>query len=213
MKTALFVGLAALAVASLCSCNDKSLAAKTDGTWEAATKTMTCPRHDDDHDMASDAAHRAECPSELTCTPTVTFTRNSGTNGGSVDFEGKYTISRDFTTSDSLQLRATVSGTAKASGAYTVVDDDDIRLDLQPATTQISVDPSSLTITFARLTARPTEELDTIRSLIAPQMESYARTVLQRRIASLDKMDDVKMLTDSTFKAEVHDVDFIFAKK
>lgn len=213
MKTALFVGLAALAVVSLSSCNDKSLAAKTDGTWEATAKTMNCPRHHDDHDMASQTEHRDQCASEITCAPTITFTRNSGTDGGAVDFEGKYTISRDFTTGDSLQLKATVSGTAKASGSYNVVDEDDIRLDLQPASTDISVDASTLTINYATLTVRPAGELDTIRALIAPQMESFARTVLQRRIASLDKIEDVKMLTDSTFKAEIHDVDFIFTKK
>lgn len=215
MKTALILGLAALTAAGLASCNDSSLAGKVDGTWEGTTATLPCLRHDDDgHNMGKeDAEHRNECASEITCTPTITFSRNKGTDGGSVDLSGRYTVTRDFLTTDSMEVKASISGTAAASGSFTVVDEDDLRLDLQPGTTDITVDPSTLTITYPHLTARPAEELDTIRTAIAPQMETFARTILERRIASLDKIEDVKVVSDSTMTAEVHDAHFTFTRK
>lgn len=214
MKTALFLGLAAITAATLASCNDKTLAGKLDGSWEGDTATLPCPRHDNDgHDMGNDAAHRNECASEITCTPTVTFTRNKGTDGGNVELTGKYTITRDFRTTDSLEVKATISGTASASGAFNVEDEDDIRLDLQPGTTNITVEASSLSLAFPHLSARPAEEMDTLRTSILPQMETFARTVLERRIASLDKIEDVKVVDDSTMTAEIHDAHFTFRRK
>ncbi len=152
---------------------------------------------------------------DVTCTPTFTFTLEKGTNGGNLAISAQYTVAQPVFTKDetAAPVKATISGTATASGTWMAKDDDDITVTLDPAKTNVTVDPASLKLDYAVLTDRPASELDSIKANIAANIEPQVKSMLQERISNLRKFDDVKFINPTTMKMEVGHAKITFTKE
>lgn len=222
MKTNLLFGLALAAALGMTSCDNASkLAGNIEGVWQGETVSMSHghPGHgdrDEDHGQRHgdrDAQGRI-APVEMTCAPTLTFTRDASTNGGNITISADYTISQGVaTTVTTLPVKASVSGTATAQGTWTAKDDDEILVTLDPTKTDVRVNPTSLAISYGVVTDSPVSLLDSIKPNVAPGIESQVRSILESRISRLRKLDDVKFYTDNTMKLEIGHQKVTFTKR
>lgn len=224
MKTKLFLALAVATVLGLSSCDNASkLADNMHGTWQGETTQMSKGKPDkhkdgDHKDKKADdrkGGPRDEGKVDMTCTPTITFTLDPGTKGGSLNITAQYTITQPvFTRTDSIApVKATISGNATASGTWLAKDDDDIRVTIDPSKINIVVDPASLSLDFAVLTDRPSSELDSIKANVAANIEPMVKAMIQERISRIHEFEDVKFPTASTMKMEIGHAKMTFTKK
>ncbi|MFG6396727.1 MAG: hypothetical protein K1V89_05240, partial [Muribaculaceae bacterium] len=108
--------------------------------------------------------------------------------------------------------KASLSGTVMAAGTWMADDDDDIAVTLDDSKTVVKVDPSTLTLNYATLTDASVAELDTLKGKVANNIAAAVTPTLQRHIAKLHKLDDVKVLGNS-MKMEIGKTKFNFTKK
>ena len=98
------------------------------------------------------------------------------------------------------------------AGTWMADDDDDIAVTLDDSKTVVKVDPSTLTLNYATLTDASVAELDTLKGKVANNIAAAVTPTLQRHIAKLHKLDDVKVLGNS-MKMEIGKTKFNFTKK
>lgn len=208
MKTRLLFGAAIVAAFAFSGCTNEEakLAGDIAGTWKGETMSMAKMHKDKKHN------HAKECP-EMSCTPTITFERATGTNGGDVTINGDFTMSRGVDSADAAApVKATVNGTVKATGTWSVKDGDEIDVTLNPATVEISVDTASLSLSYASLTDAPVDALDAMKANIAANISDVLKPMLAKRIASIHEFDDVKV-TGNNMVMEIHDRKVNFTKE
>lgn len=232
MKTKLFLALAVATVLGLSSCDNASkLANNVQGTWQGETTQMSKGKpdkqKDGDRKDKKDGDHKDKKGDDrkggqrdggkvdMTCIPTITFTLDQTTNGGTLNITAQYTVSQPvFTKTDSIApVKATISGNATASGTWLAKDEDDIRVTIDPTKINVAVDPSSLSLDYAVLTDRPASELDSIKANVAANIEPMVRTMIQERISRIHEFEDVKFPTKTTMKMEIGHAKMTFTKK
>lgn len=131
---------------------------------------------------------------DMTCTPTLTFVRTDGTNGGTIKIVADYTVTKgvESVTTD-IPVKATVNGNVSASGTWTVKEGDEIIVNFDPSKTIVNVDTASLALSYARLTDAPVDSLNTIKQRVAPNIPDVIKPMLAGKIQKLRKFDDVKI--------------------
>lgn len=209
MKTKLLMLAALTAVLSLSSCSgeDARLAGELAGTWKGTTTEMTKSKKDkpDKDDKTKndgrDKAHHMDA-GNMSCTPTLTFVRTDGANGGSLTVSADYTLTRGVESiTTSVPLKATVKGSINASGTWTVKDGDEVLVTLDPAKTTIDVDTSSLALSYAKLTDAAPDSLIAIKERVASNLEDVIKPMLSAKVQKMHKFDDVK-ITGNTMTLE-----------
>ncbi len=224
MKMKLLTGIAALSIFGLTACDESAkLAKEVEGTWSAPKTEVAFMQkgNKDKHYKGSNdryestPATKPEMKPSMACTPTITFTRTQGTNGGDISISAVYEVTEGVTVTDTVTaapVKATVSGTVMAAGTWMADDDDDIAVTLDDSKTVVKVDPSTLTLNYATLTDASVAELDTLKGKVANNIAAAVTPTLQRHIAKLHKLDDVKVLGNS-MKMEIGKTKFNFTKK
>ncbi len=130
----------------------------------------------------------------MTCTPTLTFVRTDGTNGGTINIAADYTFTKGVeSVTTGIPVKASVNGNVSASGTWTVKDGDEIIVNLDPSKTIVNVDIASLTLSYARLTDAPADSLNTIKQRVADNIPDVIKPMLAGKIQKLRKFDDVKI--------------------
>lgn len=211
MKIKLLMAAALTAVIGLASCGgaDAKLAGELAGTWKGNTTRMMDgkkdkPDKDGKHkDGNHDGADRGRADrghegcgdgGELTCTPTLTFVRTDGTNGGTISLSADYTVSRGVeTTATATPVVATVNGIVNASGTWTVKDGDEVMINLDPTKTEIVVDTASLTLTYGSLTDASQDSLNAIKDRVAANIPDVVKPMIASRVQRMHEFDDVKI--------------------
>lgn len=209
MKIKFFMAAAMAAVLGLSSCGgeDAKLAGRLAGTWKGATTELLKgkkdkPDKDDSHKYGDPNTPGRMDIDELSCTPTFTFVRTDGTNGGTIDISADYTLtkgveSRAMTT----PVNATVAGNFNASGTWTVKDGDEVILNLDPSKTVVNVDTTSLTLAYARLTDAPQDSLKSLKGRIVSNIPDVIKPMIAGRVQKMRKLDDIK-ITGNTMVLE-----------
>lgn len=218
MKIKFLTAVVLSALVSLTSCNggDAKLAGELAGTWKGNTAMVMKEKMDK---LDKDSKHkpdkadkhkgddRDKAPrgdiGEMTCTPTLSFVRTDGTNGGTLSIAADYTVSRGVETSSiTTPVKATVNGNVKASGTWTVKDDDEIIVTLDPSKTVVNVDTASLALNYAKLTDAPQDSLNTIKGRVAANISDVIKPMVAARVQKMRKFDDVKITGNTmTFEA------------
>ena len=130
----------------------------------------------------------------MSCTPTFTFVRTDGTNGGTVDISADYTLSRGVESAAvAVPVAATVNGTITASGTWMAEDGDEVRLTLDPTKTVVDVDTASMTLNYAQVTDAPRDSLASIRNNVALNIADVVKPMLAAKVQKMRKLDDVKI--------------------
>lgn len=139
---------------------------------------------------------------DMSCTPTLTFVRANGINGGTINISAIYTVSKGVeSTATATPVKATVSGNINASGTWTVKDGDEVILVLDPSKTVVDVDTASLALSYARLTDAPQDSLNSIKERVASNIADIIKPMLAGKIQKMHKFDDVKV-TGNTMTLE-----------
>lgn len=220
MKIKFLTTVALVAVLGLSSCGgrDAKLAGELAGTWKGNTTMMMKGKMDKpDKDGKHKAGDRDKAPrgdgGEMTCTPTLTFVKADGTNGGTINVSADYTISRGVeSTASTTPVKATVNGNVKASGTWTVKDGDEIMVNLDPSTAVVNVDTTSLALSYAKLTDAPQDSLNTIKGRVAANITDVIKPMIAARIQKMRKFDDVR-ITGNTMTLEAGHNKMTFTKQ
>lgn len=218
MKTKLLMVAALTAVIGLTSCSseDARLAENLVGTWKGNTAEMIKGKKDKpDKDVMREKGDRADRGDvgEMTCTPTLTFVRTDGINGGTINLSADYTVAKGVeTVATTVPVKATVNGNVSASGTWTVEDGDEIVLNLDPTKTVVSVDTASLVLSYARLTDAPQDSLNTIRQRVAANLANVIQPMVAGKVQKMRKFDDVK-ITGTTMTLEAGHNNLTFTKQ
>lgn len=218
MKTKLFMVAALSAVIGLTSCSseDARLAGNLVGTWKGNTAEMMKGKKDkpdkDDMRDKGDRTDRGDV-GEMTCTPTLTFVRTEGINGGTINLSADYTVSRGVeTVATNVPVKATVNGSVSASGTWTVTDGDEIVLNLDPSKTTVAVDTASMALTYARLTDAPQDSLNAIKQRVAANIAEVIKPMVAGKVQKMRKFDDVK-ISGTTMTLEAGHNNLTFTKQ
>ena len=125
IKMLMAAGLTAALALSSCSSEEAKLAGAIAGTWNGTTTQMSHRKDKPDKKDRRDGDRNRMDAGEMTCTPTLTFVRTDGTNGGTIDISANYTLTRGVeSVASATPVSATVNGSIKASGTWTAHDDD-----------------------------------------------------------------------------------------
>lgn len=211
----MIIGAALLSIAGLTSCdNTARLAGNVEGTWRAPETNMILKKDHGGH-YDSGAAGRHVNDRTLACAPTITFTRTQGTKGGDITIVANYTMTMPVALTDtvlSAPVNATVSGTANASGTWMAKDDDEIAVTLDATRTDVTVDPSSLTLSYATLTDSPAAGLEAIKARVQANVASAVSQAIRQSTARLHEFDDVKV-AGSNMKLEIGKTKLMFTRQ
>lgn len=220
MKSKLLMAAAVCAMVGLTSCTsqDAKLAGELVGTWKGNTTEMMKgkkdkPDNDDMRrgDMRGDRGSRDG--GEMTCTPTLTFVRTDGTNGGTLTLSGDYTVSKGVeSVTAATPVKATVNGTISATGTWMVKDGDEIVVALDPSKTVIDVDTTSLSLSYARITDAPQDSLVALKDKIAGSVAGVVKPMIAAKVQKVHKFDDVK-ITGNTMNLEADHNKLTFTKQ
>lgn len=176
------------------------------GTWKGATTTM--PRQVNDTDNTENTSSN-----EMSCTPTLTFSRADDTRGGKIFITADFTVTKEIESSSLKdQVNATVSGTAKASGTWIIENGDDVKLILDASETKVDVDTASLTMAYAHPTKDTRDSLSVIRQNIATDIAGCVIPTVTKRIQSITKFDDISV-ADNIMTLEIGNTMITFTKQ
>lgn len=150
---------------------------------------------------------------DMSCTPTLTFVKTDGTNGGTINIAADYTVTKgvESVTTDA-PVKAIVNGNVSASGTWTVKDGDEIIVNLDPSKTIVNVDTASLVLNYARLTDAPIDSLNTIKERVAANIPDAIKPMLAGKVQKMRKFDDVK-ITGNTMTLEAGHNKMSFTKQ
>ncbi|MDE6467623.1 MAG: hypothetical protein K2L28_01850, partial [Muribaculaceae bacterium] len=128
-------------------------------------------------------------------TPSLTFDRTSGTNGGALTISADYTITRGVeSTATATPVKATVNGTVNAAGTWIVKDGDEVLVTLDPTKTVVDIDPASLVLSYAGLTDAPQDSLATVKERVASNITDVIKPMIAGKVQKMHKFDDVKVI-------------------
>ena len=212
MKTQLVLAGLAMAAFGLVatSCSESKLANDLNGSWKGQTMSMTGKKKGN-KEGKMDRTSRPDM-GEMTCTPTFTFVKTDGTNGGTLDIAGDFTITKEVETiATQTPVNATVSGNVTASGTWMVKDDDEVKIILNPESTVVNVDTASINLSYTTLTDAPKDDLAAIKAKIAENASDVITPMITKHIQRLNELDDVKINGDM-MQAEINHTKAMFNK-
>lgn len=228
MKTKFLMAAFLCAAVCITSCDgsDSKLAGELVGTWKGSTAEMTKGKKDksdkdgrkgydksDKHKGGERSKSDRDQTEEMTCTPTFTFVRTDGTNGGTINIVADYTVAKGVETlTTTIPVKATVNGSVSASGTWTTKDGDEIVINLDPSKTVVNVDTASLALNYAKLTDAPLDSLNTIKGRVAANITDIIKPMLSGKIQKMRKFDDVK-ITGKTMTLEAGHNKMTFTKQ
>lgn len=190
------------AALALVSCNEKArLASEVQGSWTGTPENFT----DNSAVTATILETYDFVPDETVIAP--------GSNGGSVVIIGMISASTQVVADAGLVEPLTLTATAKStvSGTWTVIDDDEIALALNPQTLTVDVDPSALVVEGNMLVDNA-PKIDSIRPSVANTIASSMKRALENRYASFRHLDDVKV-KGPLLKFEIGKMDCVFTRQ
>ena len=189
MKTKFISAMAAsLALLSFSSCESSSkLANDLQGSWSGAPEKLI------DNEVA---------PSSYM--PVLTFVKTDAT-------KGDVTITAAISMSDANgNTTLSASGQSTISGTWTATDDDEIYLNLDPSTLNVSVDPDGVVMSSTGvLYGTPEVTTDSLKASMIPAIKTRMTSAIQHHMLNITKIDDIK-IKNGIMTCEINDKDLSF---
>lgn len=134
-------------------------------------------------------------------------------NGGVVTIAGMLSASTQILGEPGMiePLTLTVSGNSKISGKWTVIDDDEVALVLDPSTLTVNVDSAAVVVNGI-VTEANAPKLDSIKPSVAQSIATSLRSSLAMRYSSIRQLDDVKV-KEPLLKFEIGKTDYVFTRQ
>lgn len=136
-----------------------------------------------------------------------------GSKGGEIVIAGMISASTQIlATGDMTEpLTLTASAMSTVSGQWTVVDDDEVALVLDPATLSVEVDPRTVVVE-GNVLSGAAPQMDSIRPSVASSVAASMKRALTARYASFRHLDDVKV-KGPLLKFEIGKIDYVFTRQ
>lgn len=205
IMAAALIGSMFMATLPSCGREEKRLAREVAGVWAGTPETFT---------------------DSQAVTVTVTDTYTFGTDTATIS-DGKFPVGPLAVTAvismdtqvmpegDDVTEPLALSAAAMASarGTYSVVDDDEITLSIDPASISVNVDPEQVVTVGSPLTAASTDaRINSMRPAIAANLQARLRDALARRYGGMTLMEDVK-IKGNLLKYEMGHEDFTLTRQ
>lgn len=184
----ILTGAIALATIILGACSDKSkLANEIEGSWAG-----TPERLGDDQSGT------------MTIQEIFSFIKNTNSADGTINIQANVEVLEPEAAGDEVVSAYATSAAAVASaqGSWTLIDDDEIVISIDPATIQVTVDPRSLVESDDLLTDTPVPTLDSLSTAKMGEIKLLVTTEVTKRFSELNHLDDVKV-KDNRLKFEI----------
>lgn len=192
------VGILATTMAA-CKSEERSLAEKMTGEWVGTPEEVT------DH-----AAVTASITETYFFAPDSAYTPDGKHPVGPLTIQSTLTMSTQIMAEGdgAMPMGLTASAIATAKGSWTVIDDDEVTLTIDPRTISVTVDPSSLTTSPAGVT-EPAE--NTLSPQMVKSLEQSLTKALTMRYSGMRLMEDVKV-KGALLKYEVGHTDYVLTR-
>lgn len=189
----LFIGLMAVAFGS---CDENArLAREIQGTW-----TGTPERLNDAENVTS------------TIVETYTFTPdevNPKAKNGNVTITGNVSSNVPVAVSP---VSISAAATTSIQGTWTVIDDDEIALVLDPKSLQVKVDPEAVTVSNDIFTDQNIPQVDSLRREVTANIAAQLRRDAEIHYMSVRQLDDVK-IKGPILKFEIADIEYVLTRQ
>lgn len=185
------------------SCDSKSrLADELNGTWTASPQSIS-----DNSAISATLIETYEFN-------TIPASESGIKNGGTIDIVGMLSASTQIIDSNNNggPLELTASARSTITGTWQVIDDDEVLINLDPATLSIEVDPDAVVPGSASLADDHWAKITELKPTIINMLASGLRQSLSNRYASLRTLDDVK-IQEPMLKFEIGDMDYVFTRQ
>lgn len=196
--------LIGLAVAlGVSSCNENAhLAKELHGTWAGTPENVT--------DNTAITATLIE---------TYTFTDaaqplTKGAYGGDITVTGLISCTTQMLGDSTLVAPVTLNASAVStiSGTWTVVDDDEVSIMLNPESLIVNMDPDAVKVANNVVTNNDVPTIDSLKTGISNTLMEGIRHTLAIRYASVRQLDDIK-IKDPLMKFEIGKTDYVFTRQ
>lgn len=105
-----------------------------------------------------------------------------------------------------------VASTAMAKGTYTLVDDDEIVIHLDPSSITVAVDPEAVKYQANVFTEEQKPVVDSLMPFAAAHIQQVLRPQVSAELLKFTHIDDVKIKDDRIMSCEINDHDYTFRK-
>lgn len=136
-----------------------------------------------------------------------------GQHAGPLTIAGMISTSTQVVGDNSLIEPINISTAAKSviKGSWTVVDDDELLIRLDPGSLDITIDPKDVAVNTNPYNPENVQ-VDSLRQAFCANIEISLRQALLNRYASVNHLDDVKV-KGQLMKYEINDIDHTLARQ
>lgn len=172
---------------TLASCDSKSsLAKEMSGSWSGAPERI----------------ESTQTAANITCTDTYDFTEETGIAGGNVTIAGMLSVSAPMLSGgETGGYSISAAANTTISGTWTVTDDDEVEMILDPRSLTVNIDPDALELKTDSLGAQA-PQVDSIAPGLSDQLRQLLTGVMEEHYLSQRHLDDVKV-KDNVLKFEL----------
>lgn len=195
MNTRLYLTIAAVIALTSCESTTK-LADKLQGSWAGTTERM-----------------RDDFTTNATYMPVYTFVKTDNAPGGNVNIAALLTAQGSLNGSAGFTVPMTMSASGRATinGTWTTVDDDELRLTLDPSTLMIYVDPEA--VTYTTLSGIMTPELDSLRPSVVRSIQERLKTAMFTEFLDIKSIDDISIDNNGLMSCEINGQDITLMRQ
>lgn len=204
----IMLGVALLAGASAtfssCQSEEQRLAEKLQGVWAGTPETFT-----------NDQTISATITDNYIFSPDTVATTRGNLPSGVVTVESAISMNTSIIPQGDLvePLSLTAAALSTISGTWTVTDDDEISIALDPKTLSVAVDPDAIKANGNIIgTNGGTTTVDSLKPDVAANLTMGLQRSLAIRYAKLRQMDDVK-IKGNLMKFEIGETDYVLTRE
>ena len=188
---------------TLASCDENArLAKEIHGTWAGTPENVT--------DNSAITATLIETYSFTDAAGTL----SKGAYGGDISITGMISCSTQILGDSTLvePMTLTASAVSTINGTWTVIDDDEIALVLNPETLVVNMDPEAVTVANNVVTNNDNPSIEKLKSGMVTTLRHGIKHTLSMRYASIRQLDDIK-IKGPLMKFEIGKNDYVFTKQ
>lgn len=198
MKKFILPIVAVMAVA-IAGCNEsEKLAKDLNGTWQGVPETLG-----------------NKVLTESSVTETFTFVHQEGTPGGTIQINSEIAQQRAASADASLEapFTVTVSATSTISGSWEAVDDDEIRISLNPESFLLRVDPEAVALTANPFSQYPVANVDSMKQSMIEFLTADLTGQMKAHYQMYNQIDEADLKDKGTrLKLEAGKLEFLLKK-
>ncbi len=195
--------MSAIVALGLSSCDENArLAKELHGTWAGTPENVT--------DNTAITATLIETYSFTDAAQTM----SKGAYGGDISITGMISCSTQILADSTIiePVTLTASAVSTINGTWTVIDDDEIAVSLNPQTLVVTMDPEAVSVANNVVTNNDNPSIEKLRPGITVTLRDGIKHTLSMRYASIRQLDDIK-IKGPLLKFEIGKNDYVFTRQ